>query len=309
MPFVWILPVIALDIDLQLSGGYDDNASLSSEPEESWFFRYQTTYVQQFHSETSSLRGGLFLDFSYQDYLTTSDNYTFEAGGTTSLLTAAGYLQPGILYRTALHRDDENPEEEMLSHEVGLYAEYIVNAKFSMGVQQTWSLDDYRNPVEYLDDTSSGSGQGNGNMRRNQVTSVIIDPRDDNVIATQFQCTFYISPNLIAQTTAHYDQLSSSIQTEKHDSKGLIFDLLWAHNDHWEVSIISAVQRTDFERASGTPHRLDNVKLLSFIVDRYFFLKRKLGLFFQMEYLDNNSSIEDESYHRMVTECGLLFQF
>ena len=146
-------------------------------------------------------------------------------------------------------------------------------------------------------------------MGGNQVTSVIVESRDDNVMETQFQCTVYLSPNLTAQTTAHYDRLSSSIETETYDAKGLIFDLSWVYNNRWEASFTGVVRETDFERVSGTPHRSDNTKSFGFMVGRYFFPKRKFALFAKIEYLDNNSSIEDESYHRTVTECGLLFQF
>ncbi|MDY7032402.1 MAG: hypothetical protein SVY10_10925 [Thermodesulfobacteriota bacterium] len=307
--FLWIMPVAALDIDLQLSGGYDDNTSLSSEPEESWFSRYQSSVFQQFHSETSSLRGGLFFDFSYQDYFSASDNYILEAGGTARLLTAAGHLQPGILYRTTLYRDEENPEDEMMGHDVSLYAEYLVNARLTLGLQQTWSRHDYHNPVEYIEYTSSGSGQGQGNTGGNQVASVIVESRDDNVIETQCQCTVFLNPNLTARATGHYNRLSSSIDTEAYNAKGLIFDLSWVHNDRWETSITGAVRETDFERVSGTPHRSDNTESVRIMVGRYFFSKRKFAVFVEIEYLDNNSSIEDESYHRTVTECGLLFQF
>jgi len=130
----------AFETDLELSLGYDDNVPQFSQPEDSAFALYHIKLARTFVSEALSFADGdIFLEGEYHDYFRVSDKYQLKAGASLGKTFANERLLPRIFCQGLLYRDNYQEEDDRDEIIIGGQADWIVNARLTLGIRQTLS--------------------------------------------------------------------------------------------------------------------------------------------------------------------------
>ena len=341
----WTMQAAALDMTLEAAAGYDDNVTSSRDAAGSGFGAYRISLGQPFFSGTQWIGVDAFIDVSYQDYFQADDNYQFKAGGLVSGSLAGGRILPGLMYEAKFYRDDEAEWDETNEHRLKGQLEWLMSGRFTLGIRQAWTWQEYCNPVEILQQASASDPQhpmltcrrveyetphshhgnmkhenmkhGNmkhenmkhGNMKHenmmeeNQQQTI---SRDDRLSQSSFKITAYLSPDLEADVSLTHNRLSSSIKAESYRENSISFSVGWFPDDLWKISAMTSWKDAEYDFTSESPDRSDTIRAVSVGISRFI---NKYELFVHAEWLDNDSSLEKESYHQMVTQCGVSLSF
>jgi hypothetical protein len=314
---LWTMQPAALDMTVEMTAGYDNNVTHSHDATGSGFGAYRISLEQPFLSQIKWLDGSVFTDVSYQDYFRADDNYQFKAGGFLGCSLADGRILPNLMYEAKFYRDDEAEWDEMDEHRLAGQLEWLVNARFTIGIQQAWVWQAYCNPVEIpccghsslaepqctmSQNCHAGSGNpsGYGNMTGKQQESI---SRDDRLNQSSLKLTAYLSPDLEADMSLAHSRLSSSVETESYRENSISLSMEWFPDDLWKMSAMTSWKDADY---SGSPDRSDSILTLGLSISR---LIHPYEVFVHAEWLDNDSSLDAESYHQMVTQCGISLLF
>lgn len=302
----------ALETDLELAVGYDDNVPKSSEPEDSSFALYRIRLAQLFSWDALSADGDVFLEGEYHEYFRLSDKYQLKTGASLGTGFANDRLLPRIFCEGLLYRDNYVEDDDRNEIMIGGQADWIVNARLTLGIRQTISRADYRNPAlicsEPLHSSQMGNGNGNGNgmMMGHRYCRKSDISRDDDFYATGLQGTVYLSPETNTVLSLEHNRLDSSVATESFLQNGVNLSFLWIPADVWEVSVNTAWRHFDYDESSEDADRTDTRYLAGFGVSRFI---KNIELFFHTEWTKNDSDSASESYRQTVTKCGVNLSF
>jgi len=298
---------MSLDISLGLSAGYDDNLSQEQTAVSSAFTSHQIKLYQLLFSDISSAEGNIFIEGDYQNYSDVPDNYKLRGGLSFSFPLAKGRLLPSIFSEAAIYRDSfisEDERDEMLA---GGAVEWLATGRFTLIVRQTWNWSDYKEPVIlYTGSHASESGAGkewsHGHGGENQHQQSF--SRDDRISSSEIEGKFFLSPTIETSLSAECNYLNSSAETESYLQNALYLSFLWKPHDMWEISAKSFLKNTDYDNPAL--ERTDKTFFISLGISCFI---RNFEIFLQVENTENDSSLDIESYHQTVTQCGFLFSF
>ena len=314
---LWTMQAAALDMAFEVAAGYDDNVTRSHDASGSGFGAYKISLGQPFLSKIKWLDGDAFMDVSYQDYFRVSDNYQLKTGGLLACSLADGRVLPSLMYEAKFYRDDEVEWDEMDEHRLEGQLEWLMSGRFTINIQQAWAWQSYCHPVEVQScgrssltkpqcamsqggHAGGGNPSGHGNMtgKKQEIIS-----RDDRLSQSGFRLTAYLSPNLEADVSLAHARLSSSVETESYRENSISLSMRWFPDDSWKISAMTSWKDADYP---GSPDRSDTGLALNLGVSCFI---NKYEIFVHAEWLDNDSSLDAESYRQVVTQCGVSLLF
>ncbi len=285
----------AIDTAVAFAVGYDDNVTLSPVSKNSAFARYQAYLARNFFSDGSLADFKGYIGAQYQDYFSAGDNYYMYAGASLGYPVAEGRLVPELYYEGTIFRDDELPEDSMNEHCLGGRLDWFPQARIIIGLRQSWCWQDYRDKEG---PEVSGKQKGmNGQTGHDELES-----RDDRLSSTGLMLHYSFTPQTDAEILFTHDRSSSSIERESYSENGLALSLLWTPMDHWEFSGRMGWGKTDYDRSPQDVKRQDKTWRFGVEIGR---IINKYKIFARYEKTDNDSSIDEETYKNMVTQCGV----
>lgn len=297
--FIPAMQAVAIDASIELSIGYDDNVTLSPDPTASGFTNYRTEFYQNFLSDSLKTDFKGYFCAEYQDYFKAKNNYQFYAGTLLTFPLLEGRFRPEILYQGMIFRDKEQTEDSLNEHRLEGRFAWLPTARLSMEIQQTFRWHNYRN-AEYFQAGRHKSFKGQ-HCYTKQTSS-----RYDHISSTGFLFNFYFTPEIDAELLFNHEQQSSTIKKESYHENGVSLSLFRIHRDIWEMSGTVAWRKANYDHTTSAGARRDSTWDIGAGISR---LINKYTFFLRIDWEDNNSSLPEESYSNMVTQCGVLQSF
>lgn len=100
-----------------------------------------------------------------------------------------------------------------------------------------------------------------------------------------------------------YNRLYSNIKTESYDGFGSSVFCRFSPEPSWGISTEAFIWKNDFD---GGQDRTDHFRSANIVatlfIDRY-------ELFIRMDYMDNDSTFDYETFKRLITKCGVAVFF
>jgi len=156
-----VCPAGAFEFNLQFSGGYDDNVTLTDDASGSGFGLYRIGLIREIYKD-AGLTSALFLDGTYQDYFRFSDNYTIRAGGMTDW-SFSDLLLPGIYYEALMYRDREFASDDLNEFLFGGRIDWLASVLWTISVDQSLAFQD--GEIQDLETVRDGSTSLTGHGR------------------------------------------------------------------------------------------------------------------------------------------------
>lgn len=309
-----------------ISAGYDNNVSLSSEQKSSSFISYRSKLDFRLFPKNPTSELGIFAEGMYREYLSLEDNYRLRAGSYLTWQMAGGRLIPGIFGDISAYRDKLNPTDEKNGFTAGAKLDWIVSARLTLGIQQSWTYQDYANPSDIYAhrDTApmmqqrstrasagppfspAGSSPMSSMMGNRFAFSQVESNRNEWLSSTTIRGILYLKSDLKGEISAEYVKSDFSVYQESYAEKGAFFSLVWTPDKSWEISPLIYVKQFDYNTAPDGIKRDDTERGIGLNIS-YFF--KAFEVFVSMNLTDNDSEIETETYQRTVTQCGIVWSF
>ncbi|QTA82190.1 Uncharacterized protein dnl_45610 [Desulfonema limicola] len=300
----------ALDLSLESAIGYNDNVPKISEKQGSGFSLYQVNISQPLKLNISTLETSIFAQGAYNDYFRVRDNYYLNAGAAFSLPLYNARIIPGIFSDILVFRDNFLEKDSKNELSAGISAQWILSARTTLGIRQTWQWSDY------IEDTAPfpGFSPHNENTAENKYkmdkqpgpADNLLESRDDRIQTTGIEGIYYFSPELHADFLAEHTRVDSSIDIESYKENKISGYLVKTISSLWEFSLAGSFGHSDYKSIPGRNDRQDTTWNTQ-IRCTYFIKSLELRFQYQWEY--NDSDEINESYHQQVTQCGLIFSF
>ena len=295
--------LLATEASVGLSIGYDDNIGRTPEPAESGFSRYFLILSHSFFPDSYITNWEAYIGSEYQDYFKAEHNYKIYAETSLNFPFAGGCFLPEISYEGMIFRDNEQPEDSMNQHSLKGRFEWLPAPRLTVEIQQTFSYQNYSDGGEIQ---TGGVFGGYGKMKGQQSLQQQTYARDDNLSSSDLLFTFHLSPDIDTGLMFSHGRRSSSMEKESYTENGLIFSLIWTQFGIWEISSTIGWRKADYDHAPYDMERQDTAWDISAGISRYI---DKYELFMRIDWEDNDSSLEEELYSNMVTQCGISLSF
>ncbi len=339
MPTVFLLMTagesLSLEKWIETAAGYNDNVPLLPDKTGSAFMRYQMKLDHRFFFGSSPGDGDVFVTGNYRDYFQVSDNYQLKAGGSLNYAFSDGRFPVGVSSEALLYRDDYVEEDDRNEVRLAAHIDWLATGRLTLGLRQSWTWADYRNPVivttsghhygqggtgmmrryglqssesssgnecsctAYSDGQTTGQGRG---MAGQQLSYNEIS-RNDRIQDSGLQATLFLFPELQSDLLFEYRRLNSSDDMESYNRNSFSLSLLWTPDELWEVSATALWRRAEFDDDTGRRDTLysGNIGISRFI--------GKFELFFQFEWTENDSSLDSEYFRQTLSQCGIALSF
>ncbi|MEZ4524750.1 MAG: hypothetical protein R2941_02370 [Desulfobacterales bacterium] len=308
--FVSVKSVSALDTSLEFSTGYNDNVPKTPDAEGSGFWLCEIRLLQRLFSGSADAEGQISAEAAYQDYFRTGDSYHLQAETELAWPLSDGRIIPGIFSDVLVYRDDAVEEDERSEVTAGGFADWLASPYLTLGIRQSWSWADYRNPAAGCGCRSTLSGQSEhaGGKGMNSDHSCLTENknRDDRMQTVGIHSTFYLSPALAAEILGEHIRNRSSVKTESCNENALTASVAWNPSEFWEISVLGSARHLRYEKAMHDEDRKDTVFHAALRVSRFI---GKFELRVQAQWTHNDSSEEKEDYRQQVMQCGFGFSF
>jgi hypothetical protein len=286
----------AFDTAIGASAGYDSNVRSTPDESGSSFTAYHLHLTHQISHEKGFGQSNFYLDSFYKHYSRFEDSFSADAGASYSGYPGGNRLMALGLVEAGVYRDDENYFDELNWIKIGGKLEYFYSGRITFQFMQFFNWNDYLEPVE--DITGSNAGSESGITGTN-----LTKKRDDFYMSSDLGVTVQLHPKLNLKLYALYNRLSSNIKTERYDGFGGSIFLRFSPDTLWGVSAETSLWKNDFD-ASGD--RTDTFIYANLTIN--LFIKR-FELFVRAEFMENDSTLEYETYKRLVTQCGVSIYF
>ena len=295
--------LMATEASVGLSIGYDDNIGHTHEPAGSGFNRYFLILSHSFFPDSYITNWEGYIGCEYQDYFKAENNYQVYAGTSLNFPFAGGRFLPEVIYEGMIFKDNEQPEDSMNQLSLKGRFGWIPAPRLTVVIQQTFFYQNYSDMEEIKTDGVFG---GYGKMGGQQHYQQQMYSRDDHLSSSDFLFTFHFSPDIDAGLMFSHGRRSSSIEKESYTENGLIFSLIWTHYGIWEISSTIGWRKADYDYDLDDIERRDTTWDIGAGISRFI---DKYELFMRIDWEDNDSSLEEELYSNMVTQCGISFSF
>lgn len=305
--FFQIRTGLTLETSIQISSGFDSNASRRENSESSFFAHYDLSLEHSFfHSQNPVDLNGYFQGF-YQDYFQLKDNYGVKVGGSIGVPLKNGLVLPRIIGEGFIFRDDLVKEDEKNEWMIGGDLRWHMSGRLTLDIHQTWTWIDYRLPFIMVHQMSP---QRHG---RKEMVSLIERPRgvqeieqNDVLCSSSIDTIFYLTPALNTKISAGYGTLDSSVKTESYTITSFGFSANWSINDNWGVEGGFSWMFKSFDHIASMYDREDTIwtgwTRMSY---QFSFVE----MFIRGDWIYNASTLDQETYHRVITQCGIEFSF
>lgn len=290
---------------LEAGIGLDDNVARSASGKASGFILWggeASVHFQPAGAFPLLISGYLY--GRYQDYLSAGDNHLLGMGLDLSAPLMAGVLTPGITLEGSVLRDGERPDEDRNVGRIAGRLRWLAGDRLTVLVQEAWSRRAYDDPVLCGTDPA---GMGPGRRMGQQGEPCLARPdRRDDLLVTELVLSFYPAPTWVTALTGTYARNDSSIAPESYTEGGGALRLTWVPSPRWEFSAEGGWRRAAYDTFEDLPDRRDDLFRVGAGASRVF---SAWELYFDLAYENNDSTWESETYHRMVTRCGVLWHF
>ena len=306
---VWCPNARALDTSIEIAAGYDDNAVEVPEGEGSGVSRYRVQLAQPVFKDGKGPDLDLYFDAVYSQYFSLEDNYRLRAGTALSVASGEGRFHPGLFTEVVAYRDDLVAEDEYNTLLAGGNLQWLVDARLTLLLAQTFSWVDYQNRVSLPGQRVYGVGKGKGAGGRNWVSGEepVTFSREDTLWATELIATYYMTPDIQADVSCLYRNASSSADYESYQELGGSVKMRWFCSDV-EIFTSGFWSRLCYDAVPEgmDPDRGDDVYGFGLGAGRSV---GEIRLFAQFDKTVNDSPVVGEEYEKLVVLCGVTCSF
>lgn len=301
-------PAFALETDLEISIGYDDNPAEVNDRDGSGFTRYRAQLMQSFFKDAKGPDLSVFVDADYGQYFDLEDNYRLRAGATFDIASGADRFLPGLFAEVAAYRDDLVADDERDELLLGGFVQWLVDARLTLTLRQIFSLADYRNRVSFPGERahSVGKRKGPGGHQQFPVEELNTYNRNDDIWTTEAVATYYFSADIQADLSFQYRNVASSDTYESLQEYGGSARIGWFNPKIAEIFLTGYWSRLDYEEAPLGIEREDDFYGFGAGASR---AMGKISLYIRLDRTVNDSPVEGENYEKAVTQCGVVYSF
>ena len=303
-----LTPARALDTDLEVSIGYDDNPAEVEDMDGSGFTRYRAQLAQSFFKETEALDTALFFDAAYEQYFDLEDNYRLRAGATMDIASGSDRFLPGLFVEVAAYRDDLVADDERDELILGGFVQWLVDARLTLTLRQIFSRVDYRNRVSLPGQRTYvvGKGKGPGGHHQLPVDELITYARDDDIWFTETAATYYFTADVQADLSFQYRNVASSDNFESLQEYGGSARIGWFFPKAVELFFSGFWSKLDYDDAPQEIERKDDLYGFGVGANR---TMGKITIYMQFDQTVNDSPVDGENYEKAVAQCGVVYSF
>lgn len=315
MSYAWPSVAECADFSLETSAGYNDNPAQTNNRKGSGFIFHRAGL-----SDTWQLGGGAsfmgLLEGSYQNYTRVGDNYFLKARGELTRPVLGSRLVPALLMEANSYRDDYMPEDDRDQYLAGLRLSWIYSRFMTLSLEGTYSRLNYKNSsYSYAEPQGqeasaagllSPAGSGSGTEADLQDLSVVKTSRNDHLTNGDFICDLFLTPTVYGSILTGYSRLHSTDDFETYRQVHASTRLTWDMTEVWRLQLESGLWRTAYDESPLHTNRTDKTFFAGAQVSRFF---GPVEVYGKMTWLKNNSKVNSEFYHQMVTQCGFSWYF
>jgi hypothetical protein len=328
-----MLPVILLGIppigqafegEVELTAGYDDNVTESPDAKGFGFTGARFEGVQSLLNETAPVTAAIGTEGTYRQYFSPERSYQ-----TSAFVRVAGRLWRDRLYPVlklsgGLFRNEYIPEDDTDWVETRLHVDALVNARFTLGAEGVYARFDYKTSISALHIRSMSDAGITGSAlpgSRFSAESYAMSPivsakqmemkgspesREDHALIGRLIGSIFLGPQATWSLIFESGKNRSTIKQKAYTLNGVSTDFSWRHDRNWQTGFLLSYQKIDYRRTPDSPNRIDDIWGGGVKVSRF---AGMFELFFQWDWLNNNSSLKTESYTKRVTQCGVTYLF
>lgn len=281
----------SLEARLDLGFGYDSNITETNDPESSVFTQVECVVSLPLSQMTQSGSLDLFGSARATDYLDTrrsgdlliGSQWQYDWPSHKIFFTAAGF---GKIFRTDILKEDE-------SNTLGLYLslDWNIDSHSTCFLSQTIAYDDYVH--DYLP-----------GIRRSAQPDHM--PYATWISTTQAGLSRIVSPRFETSAYLEYRRGDSTIHHESFQGGGLGLECRFFPGPDWEVLLEGHLMRLSYRQSKRRPQRNDTT-----IRSKLFILRRLkyFELFGSLASTAGHSSWDEETFERIVMQCGISWAF
>ncbi len=305
----WLtIPAAALELELGISSGYDDNPRQEEGSEGALFSRTELdlslTLPQKFIPATSI---SLFGFAAYQCYSGLDDNWYLGGGlaSVTALTKIPGSLS--FFSEAACYRNPLVSDNDYDSLSLGSNFTWFAGPQLNIALEAGLSWEDY------CDNVTSGRhpNQNAKKFRRKAQTCgrpehCISEERNDRLLTTAVKSFYAFSPDFDGTGTIFWRYRHSSIDAECRQAYGLNFDLSWhpipAIAVDWQLGGEQAPYKYKYQKRSRTENIYNLGIMLSWYLDNF-------TLQTGWDWNKRNSDVNEDDYHRNQWQIRLKYSY
>jgi hypothetical protein len=300
----------AMEATLEVAGGYDDNAAEVSGGEGSAMARYLALLWLPVTGESDAPGLEVYLEGIYCQYFSLDDNQQFRAGTDVYSAFWKNRFQAGFFAEVALYRDSLVVEDEHNALLVGGELLWMVDARLTLSLTQTFSRVDYQNSVSLPGRRVYTVGKGKGKRAAGQETidegEWVTVSQEDSVGATDVIASYAMGPDFQTDLSFLYRDSNSSNDYESHREFGGYAKITWFCTEFLEVFASGYLSTLDYETAPGGIGRSDDVYGLG-LGGNWWVGSAKL--FVAFDRTENDSPVSGEGFKKSVALCGVSYTF
>ena len=301
-------PVLALDTDLEITIGYDDNPAEVNDTDGSGFARYRIQLGQSFFKDAKGPDVDIYFDTAYDHYFDLEDNYRLRAGATLDAAPGFARFHPGLFTEAVAYRDDLVADDERDELVFGGFIQWVVDAQFTLTFRELFSRVDYRNRVSLPGQRAHNTGRrkGPGGHQQPPDDDLITFTRDDDIWSSEAVATYYISADIQADLSFRYRDVASSDNFESLQEYGGSARIGWFNPKMVEIFLSGFWSSLEYEEAPQNIDRSDDFYGFGVGANREM---GKITVYLQFDRIINDSPVEGENYEKAVAQCGIVYSF
>lgn len=289
----------AFNASLGINAGYDSNVNSTHDESGSPFTAFHMNLNHQMSHDSAYGKSGVYLNSLYKYFSRFENNLAANAGAYYSFFPGSDRFMALGLIEAGMYRDDEDKFDELNRIKTGAQLKYFYSGRLTFQLAQYFNWNRFLEPVEYavLEQPAPGSG--------NAETSLLIltKHRNDCYASTDLGMNLKLHSMVTLTLYALYNRLYSNIETEAHDGFGSSVYYRFSPDPSWGISTQGFIWRNTYDGGFDRTDTCRSVNLLAnLFIDRY-------ELFLRTDFMDNDSSLDDETYTRVITQCGISVIF
>jgi hypothetical protein len=300
----------AMEATLEVAGGYDDNVARVPAGEGSAMARYLALLWLPVTGNADAPGLDLYLEGMYCQYFSLDDNQQLRVGTEVYTAPWKDRFRAGLFGEATLYRDSLVAEDEHNTLLAGGVLQWMVDARLTLSLQQTFSKVEYKNPVSLpgLRIYTVGKGKGRGTAGRETIgegESTAVS-QEDTVSVTEVMASYAMGPDFQTDLSFLYRDSNSSNDYESHQEIGGYAKITWFCTDFLDVFASGHFSTLDYETAPGGIARSDDA--YGFGLGGNWWVG-SAKLFANFDRTINDSPFSGEEFRKSVALCGVSFTF
>lgn len=321
-----VIPPIghAFEGEMELTSGYDDNVTESPDAKGFGFTGGRFEGVQQLLNETAPVNAAIGMEGAYRQYFSSDRRYQASAFARMDGKLWRDRLYPVLKLSGGIYRNENIPEDDADWLEAKLHVDALVNARFTLGAEGIYARFDYKNPISSLHfrlmtdaggtesaeldslfSSESGALSHSASAKQFEMKQSQ-DSRVDQSLISRLIGSVFMGPQTTLSIILESGQNRSTVRQKTYELNGISTGFSWKPEPKWQADFLLSYQEADYSSAPNSPNRIDDICGGGLKISRF---AGRFELFFQMDWLKNNSSVETESYTKRVTQCGVIYLF